>query len=496
MKCVFLTVAYNAEKTIARAMNSVLNQTYKDWIYYVVDNGSTDGTNDIIKRYAKRNSKIKSHHKEKNDIWTIAEFTNIVLKKENADFFCILDADDAYEVDFLEIGIHYMEDIKTDMVILGTEMIDSETERCVAKRVQYETIYLNDKESVDQFFPHIHWYLRQVWGKLWRISTMKKCDFTPIYEISYGADTAWVMQFLLFASQLVIVNKIGYKYFISPTSDSYKYNDRRVFSDMYLFQHTCEVVKRKCGYISDKNRSFLYEVYYASLNDTINVIRHADINNLQKIRALFDMVNNEYTEGLIKRNGTKSELFCSITEELYNTDIFESQETYEMVAQTLAKLRVFPRSLRRYTKGALFKLLVGIRNYLQDETEGIDLTISEMILCVRYINRLSINELCSISDVVVSILNECNLETLNGILDIFDEGKDISELTIECIIEYGLDIAAKLNEQDIFICLKKFQIQALIQMDKKDIALKELEDWSWIVPYDIDFENFRTVLKR
>ena len=40
------TCAYNAEKTIRRAMDSVLNQTYRDITYYVLDNGSTDRTGD------------------------------------------------------------------------------------------------------------------------------------------------------------------------------------------------------------------------------------------------------------------------------------------------------------------------------------------------------------------------------------------------------------------------------------------------------------------
>ena len=496
MKCAFLTVAYNAEKTIARAMNSVLNQTYKDWIYYVVDNGSTDQTYNIIKRYARKNSNIKPYHKEINDIWTIAEFMNIVLQKENVEYFCVLDADDVYEMNFLKIGISYMKDINTDMAILGTQMIDAASNICVTKRVLPETVYLNDEKSIDNAFPKVHWYLRQVWGKIWRVSTMKKCHIAPIHNISYGADTVWVMQFLLLAKQVVIVNQIGYKYYMSPTSDSYNYNDKRVFSDMYLYQYTCDVLNKKCGCISEKNRLFLYEVYYAALNDSLNVICHADINNAKKIKALFGMVNNAYTEELIARKGNRSKLFWTIAEELCNADIFENQETYEMVAQTLANLGVFPQSLRRHTKGAVFKLLVGIRNYIQTETEAIDRSIVEMVSCVRYINGLSINELCSIADVVAPLLDEHDLETLENVVAIFDEGRDISELTIESIIECGLDIAAELNEQEEFICLKKYQIQALLQMGKKDIALRELEDWTKILPEDRDFENFQTLLQR
>jgi glycosyltransferase involved in cell wall biosynthesis len=45
---VFFTQAYNAEKTLRRAVDSILAQTYTNFVYYIVDNGSTDGTGEMI----------------------------------------------------------------------------------------------------------------------------------------------------------------------------------------------------------------------------------------------------------------------------------------------------------------------------------------------------------------------------------------------------------------------------------------------------------------
>lgn len=49
-----ITVCYNAATSIEKTMLSVLNQTYENLEYIVIDGGSTDGTVDIIKRYAER----------------------------------------------------------------------------------------------------------------------------------------------------------------------------------------------------------------------------------------------------------------------------------------------------------------------------------------------------------------------------------------------------------------------------------------------------------
>ena len=52
------TCAYNAEKTLRRAMDSVLNQTYDKLTYYVLDNGSTDRTGEILREYAEKDSRV------------------------------------------------------------------------------------------------------------------------------------------------------------------------------------------------------------------------------------------------------------------------------------------------------------------------------------------------------------------------------------------------------------------------------------------------------
>ena len=92
------TCAYNAEKTIRRAMDSVLNQTYRDITYYVLDNGSTDRTGEIVKEYALNDSRVVPFYNKVNrDLTENPQFWLVSHELKEEDYFCILDADDEYD---------------------------------------------------------------------------------------------------------------------------------------------------------------------------------------------------------------------------------------------------------------------------------------------------------------------------------------------------------------------------------------------------------------
>lgn len=58
-KVTIVIATYNSEKTLATALDSVLNQTFQDWECLVVDGASTDGTLDIVKRYVNSDNRFR-----------------------------------------------------------------------------------------------------------------------------------------------------------------------------------------------------------------------------------------------------------------------------------------------------------------------------------------------------------------------------------------------------------------------------------------------------
>lgn len=87
-----ITVVYNGEKTIKKTIQSILNQSYKNIEYIIIDGGSTDKTVEIIKRYEDEISYWVSEEDE-----GIYDAMNKGVKHASGDFIAILNADDWYE---------------------------------------------------------------------------------------------------------------------------------------------------------------------------------------------------------------------------------------------------------------------------------------------------------------------------------------------------------------------------------------------------------------
>ena len=102
-----IMAAYNAEKYIVEAIESVLFQTYSNWELIITDDFSNDETSKIIDEYKKKDNRIKSIRLDKNSGQAIAR--NKAIEKSLGKYLAILDADDIAlpnrlitQVEFLE----------------------------------------------------------------------------------------------------------------------------------------------------------------------------------------------------------------------------------------------------------------------------------------------------------------------------------------------------------------------------------------------------------
>jgi len=111
-----ITPVFNGANSIQKSINSLLNQTYTNWVNIIVNDGSTDGTHTILETL-KDDYRFIIIHLDQNRGRGYAR--NIALKKAKeieAQYMCMLDADDTYHPEKLLKQFNYMEKNK-DLIL-------------------------------------------------------------------------------------------------------------------------------------------------------------------------------------------------------------------------------------------------------------------------------------------------------------------------------------------------------------------------------------------
>ena len=128
-----IMAAYNAEKYIGEAIESILSQTYSNWELIIADDASTDTTADIINSYAKQENRIKTIRLDKNSGQTIARIKAINISR--GVYLAILDADDISLPNRLSVQVFFLE-THLDVVVVGStvELINESGEYINKKR--------------------------------------------------------------------------------------------------------------------------------------------------------------------------------------------------------------------------------------------------------------------------------------------------------------------------------------------------------------------------
>ena len=112
-----LMTAYNAEKYLAQAIESILNQTYTDYEFIIINDGSTDDTPNIIQRYADQDSRIIFVNNKQNQ--GLIAVLNQGLDMARGEFIARMDADDISLPQRFAKQVAYL-DANPDVGVLGT----------------------------------------------------------------------------------------------------------------------------------------------------------------------------------------------------------------------------------------------------------------------------------------------------------------------------------------------------------------------------------------
>ena len=131
---------FNGEKFLKESINSITNQTYKNWELIFWDNQSQDKSAEIFKAY--EDERFKYFHSDFHT--TLYKARNLAIEKSKGDFIAFLDTDDLWNEKKLELQIHYFENPSVGVVYSNCWI--------KKKNIKAKKIYVNRKLPSGKIF--------------------------------------------------------------------------------------------------------------------------------------------------------------------------------------------------------------------------------------------------------------------------------------------------------------------------------------------------------
>jgi glycosyltransferase involved in cell wall biosynthesis len=128
-----ITPTYNSEKHIGETIQSVRNQSYSNWEMIIVDDASSDKTEDIVLEFAKEDRRIKFYKLHKNAGAGVAR--NKALSMATGRYISFLDSDDLWKFEKLQKQINFLTTQNTAFTFSFYDCID-ESGMPINKRIE------------------------------------------------------------------------------------------------------------------------------------------------------------------------------------------------------------------------------------------------------------------------------------------------------------------------------------------------------------------------
>ena len=231
----FLTIiipVFNAEKTISKCIESIINQNHQNFELILINDGSTDSSADICDKYASKYSQIRVFH-SKN--WGPGPARNKGIELSNGEYLFFVDSDDWIKKNTLSDNARIASTMKPDLIVFGytKKMISDSTTTITHSSLPDQ--YLESKQSIKN---ELCCLLDQgarfsLWNKFFNNEIILKNNI-KFPDFKRSQDMAFTLDFLSKAESMYIHNSIYYVHenqFISE-----KYDDSIVEVHKILFE--------------------------------------------------------------------------------------------------------------------------------------------------------------------------------------------------------------------------------------------------------------------
>ena len=209
---------YNAEKYIARCLDSLLAQTYTDFEAIAIDDGSADGSFAICQAYGEKDPRFHAIHQENQGV---SAARNAGIDRARGDYIAFIDADDYVLPDYLEQLLQAAQTHNADIACCDFVEILADGQTPSTPRVVSQRLVQRPTDLFEDIISEREGYCACVWAKLIRINLAKKVRFQ---KLRFGEDHVYMFDLFCHKPVVYLSTYKGYCYAPNEGSVTVQYN--------------------------------------------------------------------------------------------------------------------------------------------------------------------------------------------------------------------------------------------------------------------------------
>ncbi|WP_419881716.1 glycosyltransferase family 2 protein [Peribacillus sp. B-H-3] len=284
---------YNAENYLARCIDTILNQTYKNIEVILVNDGSVDKSGCICEEYSNLDTRIKVIHQ--NNLGP-SQARNIGLNSAKGKFIQFIDSDDTVELNITEKLVHEI-NLYNEMVICGYKLISNKKKTSVVQKISPQ------KEGVFQFQEFLKYFgkyyknnlINSPCNKLYVTEIIKKNNLQFNNDINMGEDFIFNLSYMRYCNNISIIGDNLYNYLkLNDNSLTLNFKNGLFENQKFLFEKVRIFLCDYNSYTADNEK--IIETYYTdSIINCFNNLFHKnnDLTFLERKEEIKAIINDE-----------------------------------------------------------------------------------------------------------------------------------------------------------------------------------------------------------
>lgn len=196
---------YNAAMHLHRCIDSLLEQSFRDFELLLINDGSKDGSREICDDYATKDARVRVFHKANGGV---SSARNMGLNNAIGIWIAFVDSDDWVTKDYLK-NLFYHTQMGVDLVVSFPTYVYANG---ALKKPKYPSRLINEQNFEDIFVQHSMHQNTSPWCKLFRRELIESANIRFCEDMHIGEDLLFLYSYLLFTANIYISSNNDYMY--------------------------------------------------------------------------------------------------------------------------------------------------------------------------------------------------------------------------------------------------------------------------------------------